>query len=150
MEELRRVDHNALRTNQACIVGFTVLAFLLDRPWLVAAVAVVLLAGTAHPRLALFQQVYHRWLKGRLLRPDDREDDPAPHRFAQGMGGSVLLLAALSLWGGYTVPGWFLAWLVAVLAAVNLLFGFCTGCFVFYQLSRLGVIRRRGAAHGGP
>lgn len=148
MTEVRRVDHNALRTNQACVAGFTVLAFLLDRPWLVALVAAVMLVGTADPRLALFQQAYHRWLKGRWLPPDEREDDPAPHRFAQGMGGSVLLLAAGSLWGGYTLLGWILAWVVVVLAAVNLLFGFCAGCFVFYQLSRLGVLRG-GAAHGG-
>ncbi|GBD28298.1 hypothetical protein HRbin31_00313 [bacterium HR31] len=145
---VRRVDHNALRTNQACIVALTVLAFLLDRAWLVGAVALVLLAGTADPRLALFQQAYHRWLKGRWVKPDEREDDPAPHRFAQGMGGSVLLLASLALWGGYTVLGWLLAWLVVLLAAVNLLFGFCAGCFVFYQLTRLGLIRG-GAAHGG-
>lgn len=145
---MRRVDHSALRTNQAGIVLFTVLAFLLDWRWLVALVGLVLLVGTADPRLSVFQQVYHRWLKGRLLKPDEREDDPAPHRFAQGLGGSVLLLASLSLWGGYGVLGWVLAWLVVVLAAVNLLFGFCAGCFAFYQLSRLGVIRRE-SAHGG-
>jgi hypothetical protein len=143
-----RVDRNALRTNQACIVGLTVLAFLLDRPGLVAAVALVLLAGTLDPRLALFQQAYRRWLRGRLVRPDEREEDPAPHRFAQGLGGGVLLVAALALWGGYSGLGWVLAWLVVVLAAVNLLFGFCAGCFAFYQLSRLGLIRR-GPAHGG-
>ncbi|MCS7235975.1 MAG: DUF4395 domain-containing protein [Armatimonadota bacterium] len=148
MRDLRRVDHNALRTNQACVVGFTVLAFLLDWPWLVALVAAVMLVGTADPRLALFQQAYHQWLKGRVLQPDEREDDPLPHRFAQGMAGSVLLLAALSLWGGYILLGWILAWLVVVLAAVNLLFGFCAGCFVFYQLARRGFVRS-GSAHGG-
>jgi len=142
-----RVDRNALRTNQVGIVTFTVLAFLLDWPWLVALLAVVLLAGTADPRWALFQQLYHRGLKGRWVRPDERAEDPAPHRFAQGLGGTVLLLASLSLWGGYTVLGWMLAWLVVVLAAVNLFFGFCAGCFAFYQLSRLGLIRR-GPAHG--
>lgn len=142
------MDRNALRTNQACIVGLTVLAFLLDRPGLVAAVALVLLAGTLDPRLALFQQAYRRWLRGRLVRPDEREEDSAPHRFAQGLGGGVLLVAALALWGGYSGLGWVLAWLVVVLAAVNLLFGFCAGCFAFYQLSRLGLIRR-GPAHGG-
>lgn len=145
---MRRVDHSALRTNQAGIVVFTVLAFLLDWRWLVALVALVLLVGSADPRLAVFQQVYHRWLKGRLLKPDEREDDPAPHRFAQGLGGSVLLLASLSLWGGYGVLGWVLAWLVVVLAAVNLLFGFCAGCFAFYQLTRLGVIRRESVRGG--
>lgn len=143
-----RVDRNALRTNQACIVGLVVLAFLLDWPWLVAAVALVLLAGTADPRLALFQQAYRRWLRGRVVQPDEREEDPAPHRFAQGLGGAVLLVAALALWGGYGGLGWVLAWLVVVLAAVNLLFGFCAGCFVFWQLTRLGLIRDR-QAHGG-
>ncbi len=143
-----RVDRNALRANQACIVGLTVLAFLGNWPWLVAAVAVVLLAGTANPRLALFQQAYRRWLLVRMIQPDEREEDPAPHRFAQGLGGGVLLVAALALWGGYSSLGWELAWLVVVLAAVNLIFGFCAGCFAFFQLSKLGLIRR-GPVHGG-
>lgn len=142
MRAVARVDRNALRTNQACTVAFTVLAFLLDRPWLVFAVSLVLLAGTVDPHLALFQQVYHRCLKGRWLAAEEREEDPAPHRFAQGLGGSVLLLASLSLWGGSPLLGWALAWLVVVLAAVNLLLGFCAGCFAYHQLSRLGLVRR--------
>ena len=67
------------------------------------------------------------------------EDNPEPHRFAQGFGGSVLLLALLSLLMGQAVLGWALAWLVAGLAALNLFLGFCAGCFVYYQLNRLGV-----------
>jgi hypothetical protein len=32
-----------------------------------------------------------------------------------------------------------MAWVVVVLAALNLFLGFCAGCFVYYQLNRLGV-----------
>jgi hypothetical protein len=38
-----------------------------------------------------------------------------------------------------TALGWALAWLVVVLAALNLFLGFCAGCFVYYQLNRLQV-----------
>jgi hypothetical protein len=140
----RRVDHNALRTNQAAIVVLVVAAFLADARWLVALVGFVLALGTADPRLALFQHFYHRVLKRRVVRPDLREEEPAPHRFAQGVGATFLLAGAIAMWAGAPVVGWVLAWLVAVLAAVNLFFGFCAGCFVYYQLTRLGVIRRAG------
>ncbi|MCA9974174.1 MAG: DUF4395 family protein, partial [Anaerolineales bacterium] len=40
---------------------------------------------------------------------------------------------------GQTIIGWTLAWVVVGLAALNLFLGFCAGCFVYYQLTRLGV-----------
>jgi hypothetical protein len=40
--------------------------------------------------------------------------------------------------------GWTLAWIVIVLAAVNLFFGFCAGCFVYYQLDRWGLLPKTG------
>ncbi|MDR5682802.1 MAG: DUF4395 domain-containing protein [Armatimonadota bacterium] len=140
----RRVDHNALRTNQLAIVLFVVAGFLTDTHWLVGVVGAVLALGAADPRAALFQQFYHRALKGRFLRPDVREDDLAPHRFAQGVGAVFLLSAAFAMWAGASVVGWAVAWIVAVLAAVNLIFGFCAGCFVYVQLTRLGWIRPGG------
>ncbi|HMQ34233.1 MAG TPA: DUF4395 family protein [Chloroflexaceae bacterium] len=33
--------------------------------------------------------------------------------------------------------GWALALMVVALAAINLIFGFCAGCFVYTQLARL-------------
>jgi hypothetical protein len=72
-----------------------------------------------------------------LLRPDVHAEDPAPHRFAQGLGAAVLLAASLALFFGATAAGWGLAFVVIALAAVNLFFGFCAGCFVYFQLQRL-------------
>jgi hypothetical protein len=138
----RQVDHSALRTNQVCIILFLALAFVLNQPWLVAFVCAVMLVGTLVPRAALFQQLYRGVLRpAGLLKPDLRDEAAAPHRFAQGMGGVVLLLALASLLLGAIALGWALALLVIALAAVNLLLGFCAGCFVYFQLQRLGVLK---------
>ena len=41
MQALRKVDHAALRTNQAFIIALNLLAFILDLPVLAAIVGVV-------------------------------------------------------------------------------------------------------------
>lgn len=136
----RKVDHTALKFNQASIITLNLLGWVLNQPALVAFVALVMLVGTAVPRAALFQQIYFQFLKPRgWLRPRVLIDNPEPHRFAQGLGGTVLALGAIALFLGHGVVGWALTWVVIVLAALNLFFGFCAGCFVYYQLSRLGV-----------
>ncbi len=136
----RLVDHAAIRVNQAFIIGLLLLAFVLNWPALAAFVAAVMLLGTLAPDLALFQRIYRDLLKPRgLIRPHVIADNPEPHRFAQGFGGVVVALGALALFGGWTVPGWALIWLVIALAGLNLGVGFCAGCFVYYQLNRLGV-----------
>jgi hypothetical protein len=141
----RRVDHSALRTNQAFIIGLTILAFILDAPLLIAFVAAVMLIGTAFPTAGLFKLVYFRALKPiGLARPDVRIDHPEPHLFAQLVGGVVLTAATLALIGGVSGVGWALSWLVVALAALNLFAGICIGCLMYYQLHRLGV---RGFVH---
>jgi len=133
-----QVDRTALRVNQACIIGFLVLAFLLNQLWLVAFVCAVMAIGTAFPQAALFQRIYRDVLRpAGLLKPDVHAEDAAPHRFAQGMGAAVLLIATIVLLAGAQALGWGLVFVVIALAAVNLFFGFCAGCFVYFQLQRL-------------
>ena len=60
----RKVDHSALKVNQAFIIAFLVLGFVLNSVWLVGFVAAVMLLGTAVPALSLFKGIYSR-----LLRP---------------------------------------------------------------------------------
>lgn len=136
----RKVDHSALRVNQAFIIGLSILAFVLDAVWLAALVGLVMLVGTAVPHLSLFKRIYQHLLRPTgLVKPDVIVDNPEPHRFAQGFGGVVLALAVVALLAGLSVLGWGLVWLVIVLAALNLFLGFCAGCFVYYQLSKLGL-----------
>ena len=136
----RKVDHSSLKVNQAFIIAFLALAYVLDSIWLVIFVAAVMLLGTAVPALSLFKRVYQHALRpAGLVKPNVIIDNPEPHRFAQGFGGVVLLGAIAALFGGATALGWALVGLVIVLAALNLFLGFCAGCFVYYHLHRLGV-----------
>jgi hypothetical protein len=136
---LEKVDHSAIRTNQALIIGLSILAFILNLPWLVAAVALVMAVGTV-TKVPGFGFVYRLFLKPRgLVKPDVLEDNPEPHRFAQGFGAVVLGLAAFALFLGAATFGWILVWLVIFLAGLNLFAGFCAGCAIYYWLGRLSV-----------
>ena len=145
---VKKVDTTAIKFNQAGIILLVLVAFLFDLPWLVAVLAAILAVGVIWPRASLFQQLYRQVLRPlAVLKPHVITDDPAPHRFAQGMGATFLALGSLLLLVlNATIPGWALAGLVAVLAAVNLFFSFCAGCFAYYQLARLGLIPRTRAA----
>lgn len=134
------VDNSALRVNQASIILFLVLAFLLDQPWLVVFVAAVMWVGTLLPKAGLFKLAYQHMLRPlRVVRPAPKADDPRPHLFAQGVGALVLTLSSAALLAGLPWLGWALAGMVATLAAVNLFLGFCVGCFLYYQLARRGI-----------
>jgi hypothetical protein len=139
-ETIRKVDHSALRTNQALIIGLLLLAFVLDAPLLVAFVSAVMLVGTIFPSAGLFKALYFRILKPRgLAQPYIIDDNPEPHLFAQGVGGVVTLLSTVALLTGAQLIGWTLAWVVIGLASLNLFAGICVGCLMYYQLHRLGV-----------
>ncbi|MBL8155226.1 MAG: DUF4395 domain-containing protein [Anaerolineae bacterium] len=136
----RQVDHSALRTNQAFIIGLLILGFVLDVPVLVALVAAVMLVGTAFPSAGLFKRIYQHVLKpSGLVRSDVRLDNPEPHLFAQGVGGVVLLVATVLFVAGAGAIAWVLSGLVVALAALNLFAGICVGCLMYYQLNRFGV-----------
>lgn len=142
----KKVDTTALKFNQASIITLTGLGFVLNQSWLVLLVGLVLAIGTVVPEAALFKLVYLKLLKpAGLLKPNVIDDDPAPHQFAQGVGALFLLAASAVL---FLLPasfiGWVLALIVVVLAAVNLVFNFCVGCFIYYQLDRLGLLPARG------
>jgi hypothetical protein len=135
------VDVNALKTNQTLIVIFTVLAFTLGSTngvWIILVIAASLAIGAAFPGKGPFQLLYRKmFLPAGIVKPLRRPDDPAQHRFAQGMGAVVLLLAAIALVAGADIVGWLLAFVVVALALVTLLFGFCAGCFVYLQINRV-------------
>lgn len=135
-----KVDHSLLKANQASIITLLVLAFLFNWAWLVAFVAAVMLVGTVWPQAGLFKIGAKRLLQPvGLLRPDVREDLPQPHLFAQAVGGLFLLAATLAFWAGAPVLAWVLTAIVVALAAINLFLGFCVGCFMYFQLGKLGI-----------
>lgn len=133
---LDQVDHAALRTNQGVIILLGLLTFVLAAPWLAAFVALAMAIGTILA-VPAFGFIYRRVLLPLgLVKPDLLEDNPEPHRFAQGLGAVVLFTGVLALFGGAGLLGWALVWLVIALAALNLFAGFCAGCAVYYWLAR--------------
>ena len=143
---MQTVDHSALKVNQTGIVATVLVAFagsFLGRPglFLIPALAVVLLVGTVNPELALFKQFYFKVLKPRgIVKPQPLADRPEPHNFAQGLGGVFLAVASILLIP-LPIAGLALSLLVAVLAFVNLAFGYCLGCQIYFQLGRAGLIK---------
>ncbi len=135
-----KVDHALLRANQTAIITLLVIAILFDWPWLVGLVAAVMLVGSIWPKAGLFKLAARRLLRPLgLFAPDVREDLPQPHLFAQAVGGFFLVAALLAFWAAAPLLGWALVAVVILLAAVNLFFGFCAGCFMYYQLGKVGI-----------
>ncbi|HLA43462.1 MAG TPA: DUF4395 domain-containing protein [Aggregatilineales bacterium] len=140
IQMVRKVDHNALRTNQAFIIVLLGLAYVLDLTPLVAFVAVVMLVGSIYPPVRLFVLFYQHILKpAGLLKPDVVEDNPEPHRFSMALGGIFTTASTIAFLLEASTIGWILSFIVVGLAALNLFLGFCAGCFVYYQLNRLGI-----------
>ena len=143
---LTTVDHSALKVNQTGIVATVVVAvagsyFFRPSLVLIPLLAVVLLLGTFAPQLALFKQLYFKVLKPLgVVKPRPVQDRPEPHNFAQGLGGVFLAISSAFLLP-LPVLGLAIALLVAVLAFVNLAFGYCLGCQIYYQLGKRGLIR---------
>jgi hypothetical protein len=149
-EDSQMVDYTALKTNQVGIVILLLAAFILDLPVLVPLVALAMTVGTIWASAGPFRLLYVHVLRpAGVLRPRPVAEDPAPHRFALGMGAGCLVGSTALLAAGIATAGWAVAWLVILLAGVNVSIGFCAGCFVHYQLRRLGVLgpaRREGHA----
>jgi hypothetical protein len=147
-----RVDTHLAKFSQACVVILTGLAFLFNQPIIVLIAAILMALAALSPATSPFKILYQRVvLPLGLLRPRVVEDDPAPHRFAQGIGAAFLIASSLILFlTQATILGWTLDLIVFVLAGINFTLGFCAGCFVYYWLGRLGVfprVRYEGGFH---
>ena len=134
-----KLDKTSLKFNQGCIVIFTGTAFLFNIYWLAAFVGVVLLIDTIIPGTGLFKLLYKYIVKPlKILHPDISNESKTPHQFAQGLGGSLLLLSFILLqYFGSAFWGWALSFVVISLAFVNLTLDFCAGCFIYFQIQRI-------------
>ena len=140
--DLDVIDRRAPRANQLVIGVLAVLAFVTGWWLILGLLALQLLLGLTLGRrwclacLAYFELVQPRIGEGLL------EDARSP-RFANIMGAVVLTIATAALAAGFSTLGWALGLLVAALALLAAVTGFCTGCEIY----RLGA-RLRGVGHG--
>ena len=129
------IDSRAPRFNQAVIGLLALLAVLTGWWWLLGLLALQLTVGLAFgrryclPCLAYFELVQPRFGEGPL-------EDSRPPRFANMVGASVLGAATLTWALGAETLGLALGGLVALLALLAAVTGFCAGCEA-YRLGHL-------------
>jgi hypothetical protein len=147
-----RIDRTLGKFSQACTVLLAALAFLLQSPVVVVVTAVIMALSAFVHELSPYRLLY----KGvvvplGLLKPRMVEDDPNPHRFANGIGTVFLTVSAIFLiFTPFKTVGWILDLIIFVLSGINLTIGFCLGCFMYYHLGRLGLlpkVRYEGGFH---
>jgi len=139
-----RVDTHLAKFSQASVAVLTALAFIFNQPVIVFITALIMVIAALTPAVSPFKLVY-KWvvLPLHLLKPRIVEDDPAPHRFAQGIGAAFLIASSIVFFLVHApIAGWTLDLIVFVLSAINFTVGFCAGCFVYYHLGRLGLLPR--------
>jgi hypothetical protein len=87
------------------------------------------------------QRTPHAWLFRHLVRPrlavPTELEDPAPPRFAQGVGLVFTLVALVAYVAGATLLAQVAVGLALVAALLNAVFRFCLGCELYLVLRRL-------------
>jgi len=151
-ENAPRVDAHLGKFSQGCTVLLTILAFVFLQPILTLLTAIVMVISALVPKASPYRLLYQRVVVPLgLIKPRIVEDDPSPHRFAQGVGAIFLFASSTVLFfTPLSVLGWTLDLIVFVLASINLMTGFCVGCFVYYHLGRAGIlpkVRYKGSFH---
>jgi hypothetical protein len=125
--DLDVIDSRAPRTNQAVIGVVSVLAVATGWWWLLALLALQLAVGLTFgrryclPCLAYFELIQPRFGEGPL-------EDSRPPRAANVVGLVVLSAASVAYLAGWQTAGAALGVLVAALALLSAVTGFCTGC----------------------
>jgi uncharacterized protein DUF4395 len=132
------IDARAPRVNQAFVGSLSLLAFLLGLEWLPGLVGLQLLIGlTLGRRWCLWCLLYFEVIQPRF--GEGPIEDSRPPRFANMVGVLFLGSAAVAFLLDAATVGWTLTLIVAALAFLSAITGFCAGC----QLYRLGA-RLRG------
>ena len=140
MATVRKVDQTGLKTGQALTIVLLILAFVLNSPLLVLAVAISQLLGALAAPFGPYRLAYEHIVKPRgIARPVLVDDNPEPHRFAMLVGAVFNGVAFVALLTGAPVLAWVLVGIVVALANLNFWLNFCLGCWMYYQFNRLGI-----------
>jgi hypothetical protein len=134
-----QIDHAEIKLGQIFTMLMSLAAFMVREPaYLIALGGIFLVTGLYRP-LSPFVLVYRHVVKPLgLMRSDYRLDNIQPHAFGQIIGAVTITLAVTLLHMGYGMAGWTVVWILFGLTLISYL-GWCIGCFLYYQLYRLGL-----------
>jgi hypothetical protein len=134
--DLDVIDSRAPRTNQTVVGVVSLLAVATGWWWLLALLALQLAVGLTFgrryclPCLAYFELLQPRFGEGEL-------EDSRPPRAANVVGLVVLSAASVAYAAGLPTLGAVLGLLVATLALLAAVTGFCTGCRLYKLMCAL-------------
>lgn len=134
--DLDVIDSRAPRANQATIGTLALVALVVDWWPLLAILAAQLFVGLrlgrryCLPCLTYFEVIQPRIGEGPI-------EDARPPRFANQVGLVVLTAASVAHLAGLEAVGWALGLLVAALALLAAVSGFCVGCELYKLGARL-------------
>ncbi|MEV7966556.1 DUF4395 domain-containing protein [Sphaerisporangium sp. NPDC088356] len=129
-----QVDPRSTRFSAAITTLILALVLLTGNAWLLLAQGVVFTLGVAG--VSPYGLVFRRLVRPRIGPPAEMED-PAPPRFAQGVGLVFALVGVIGFTAQIT-PLALVATAAALLAAfLNAAFGFCLGCEMYLIVRRL-------------
>ncbi len=123
------------------VVALTLFILVGGQHWAIALLAYGFVARVlTGPTLSPLGQLVTRVVTPAL--PFEAKMVPGPpKRFAQGIGATLSVIAAIAYFGfGATVPALVLVAMITVAASLESGLGYCLGCVIFGKLMRLGVI----------
>lgn len=133
------IDPRGPQFTAAVTVVVLILALLLPQPWALAVTVIQTVLFAIGAGLGV-QRTPHAWLFKKFVRPrlgaPDELEDPAPPRFAQGVGLAFLLVALVGYLVGATLVAQIALGLALVAAVLNAVFRFCLGCEIYLLIRR--------------
>ena len=135
------IDPRGPQFTAALTVVVILLALLLPQPWALVVTVIQTVLFAIGAGLGV-QRTPHAWLFKKFVRPrlgaPDELEDPAPPRFAQGVGLAFLVVALVGYLVGATLVAQIALGLALVAAVLNAVFRFCLGCEIYLLIRRLG------------
>ena len=139
---MQTFDVTARKAHQWTMVALVAIGFVLGESlgaWPLALAGAIMLLGRFWWPADLVRQFVWRVAEPAGWLPRiEREEDHATRRVARVLGGSVWLLSALLIVGGFASAAWLLAAAIAIMVALDASVDFCALCFVMARLGRLG------------
>jgi hypothetical protein len=136
------VDEVSARMVALGALTLAVATVALDQPWLTLLLAYGFVARVlTGPKLSPLGLLVTRVVRPRLTSVAPRLTPGPPKRFAQGIGATLTVTAAvLALGFDQRGAAYVLLGMLVVAASLEAFLGFCLGCKIFAVLMRVGII----------
>ncbi len=133
------VDHAEIKMGQLLTIAISGVALGMQDTLPLMLLGIVFLLSGSIRSVSPFSLLY-QWVVSplHLMRSDYRLDNIQPHKFGQLIGALTVVIAVGLIEYGYQTAGWIVVGVLIALTAISYA-GWCIGCFMYYQLNRLGL-----------